>query len=84
MVPFNHWGADFSPSQGIAVGAGEIEEETVKELEDTRRRLDKANKDLEQLQDENTKLRARLTWLNDDDATIAGTYTESHMREPDQ
>ncbi len=66
------------------MGAGEIQEETLRELEDTRRRLDQANKDLEQVQDENTKLHARLTWLNDDDATIAGTFTESHMREPDQ
>ncbi|KAF7793115.1 hypothetical protein EIP86_004223 [Pleurotus ostreatoroseus] len=65
---------------GIAFGAGEIEEETIKELEDTRRKLAQANRDIEQLQDENSKLRSRLTWMDNDDATIAGTYTESHMR----
>ena len=64
-------------SQGIAVSAGEIEEETAKELADTHARLDQALKDLERVQDENVKLHARLAWQDNDDATIAGTYTES-------
>ncbi|KAJ3548552.1 hypothetical protein NM688_g5280 [Phlebia brevispora] len=65
---------------GIAVSAGEIEEGTAEQLAETQAQLDRALKDLQQAQDENSKLRARLTWMDNDDATIAGTYTESYMR----
>lgn len=68
---------------GIAVSTGEIEEETAKELVETRAKLNKTLKDLQEAQDENSKLRARVAWMDnrDDDATIAGTYTESFMPE---
>lgn len=67
-------------SEGIAVSAGEIEEESAVELAETRAQLERALKDLGDAQDENSKLRARLVWMDNDDATIAGTYTESQMR----
>ena len=51
------------------------------ELAETREQLDKALKDLRDAQDENMKLRARVAWMDnrDDDATIAGTFTDSYM-----
>lgn len=49
---------------GIAVGAGELQEETVKELNETRVRLQDAMAELEVARKENEELRTRLSTLN--------------------
>ncbi|THH26942.1 hypothetical protein EUX98_g7247 [Antrodiella citrinella] len=48
---------------GIAVGAGDLEEETAKDLFKTREQLEKKSKELAQVQDENQQLRNRIAWL---------------------
>ncbi|KAF9246202.1 hypothetical protein BU15DRAFT_39768 [Melanogaster broomeanus] len=48
---------------GIAVGAGEIEEEVLKELEETKRQLEGSTAALAKARDENRKLRSRVVWL---------------------
>jgi len=48
---------------GIAVGAGDLEEETVKALLETRQELEDKNKALAEARDENQRLRNRITWL---------------------
>jgi hypothetical protein len=47
--------------QGVAVGAGEIEEDTVRELERTRRKLEETETALAQALKENTNLRIELS-----------------------
>ena len=47
--------------KGVAVGAGELEEETYKELAQTKRELEESRSALARAQDENQELRARLT-----------------------
>ena len=46
---------------GVAVGAGELEEDTYKELARTKRELEVSRSALARAQDENQELRARLT-----------------------
>ncbi|KAG1756532.1 uncharacterized protein EDB91DRAFT_1241583 [Suillus paluster] len=48
---------------GIAVGAAELQEETAKELEETRRQLEGTTAALAKARDENRKLRGRVAWL---------------------
>ena len=50
-----------SHGPGVAVGAGEIEEETVKELERTRRKLGQTETALAHVLKENTELRNELS-----------------------
>ena len=52
-----------APEQGIAVGAGEVEEEMVEELEQTKRQLEGSVAALAKAREENRKLRARVVWL---------------------
>ena len=51
------------PSAGVAVGAGEIEEDTLKELAKVKRELEESRSTLVQTREENQDLRARVTWL---------------------
>ncbi|KAG6376441.1 hypothetical protein JVT61DRAFT_2429 [Boletus reticuloceps] len=48
---------------GIAVGAGEVEEELIEELEQTKRQLEGTIAALAKAREENRKLRARVVWL---------------------
>jgi len=48
---------------GIAVGAGEVEEEVAKDLEETRRQLEGTTAALAKAREENRKLRSRVVWL---------------------
>jgi hypothetical protein len=48
---------------GVAVGAGEIEEDTVKELAQVKLKLEESRSALVQTREENQELRARVTWL---------------------
>ncbi|KAH9079455.1 hypothetical protein EDB83DRAFT_2503893 [Lactarius deliciosus] len=48
---------------GVAVGAGEIEEGTVKELARVKCELEESRSALVQTREENQELRARVTWL---------------------
>jgi len=48
---------------GVAVGAGEIEEDTLKELAQVKRELEGSRSALAQTREENQELRARVTWL---------------------
>lgn len=47
---------------GIAVGAGEVEEQVLKELEETKRKLEGTTAALAKAREENRKLRARVLW----------------------
>ncbi|KZT26295.1 hypothetical protein NEOLEDRAFT_1132336 [Neolentinus lepideus HHB14362 ss-1] len=49
---------------GVAVGAGEIEEDTVKDLNETRRELDEALATISDLKTENSTLRARIATVD--------------------
>ena len=49
--------------QGIAVGAGEVEEQVLEELEETKRQLEGSTAALAKAREENRKLRARVVWL---------------------
>ena len=55
---------------GVAVGAGEIEEDTYKELARTKRELEDSRFALNRAQTENQELRARLTWLESHASTV--------------
>jgi len=48
---------------GIAVGAGEVEEQVLEELEHTKRQLEGSTAALAKAREENRKLRARVVWL---------------------
>lgn len=48
---------------GIAVGAGEVEEEVLEELDETKRKLEGTSAALAKAREENRKLRARVLWL---------------------
>ncbi|KAI0797726.1 hypothetical protein C8Q75DRAFT_16726 [Abortiporus biennis] len=48
---------------GIAVSAGEIEEENAKALMETRQELEEVTRSLTQARDENQQLRSRIAWL---------------------
>jgi len=48
---------------GIAVGAGEVEEQVLEELEETKRQLEGSTAALAKAREENRKLRARVVWL---------------------
>ncbi|KAG0705912.1 hypothetical protein DFH29DRAFT_234461 [Suillus ampliporus] len=48
---------------GIAVGAAELEEDTLKELEETRRQFEGTTAALAKAREENRKLRGRVAWL---------------------
>ncbi|KAF8557246.1 hypothetical protein OG21DRAFT_1457677 [Imleria badia] len=48
---------------GIAVGAGEVEEEILEELEQTKRQLEGSTAALAKAREENRKLRGRVVWL---------------------
>lgn len=45
---------------GVAVGAGELQEETYEDLEQTRRKLEETVKELEAVRAENNALRERI------------------------
>lgn len=49
--------------QGIAIGAGEVEEQVLEELEQTKRQLEGSTAALAKAREENRKLRARVVWL---------------------
>lgn len=49
---------------GVAVGAGELEDETIKELAEIKRELETTKSALSKAENENEKLRARLASLN--------------------
>ncbi|EIM90134.1 uncharacterized protein STEHIDRAFT_137658 [Stereum hirsutum FP-91666 SS1] len=49
---------------GVAVGAGELEDETIKELAEIKRELETTKSALSKAENENQKLRARLASLN--------------------
>lgn len=49
---------------GVAVGAGELEDETIKELAEIKRELETTKSALSKAVNENQKLRARLASLN--------------------
>jgi len=55
---------------GVAVGAGEIEEDTYRELARVERDLEDCHFALTRAQDENQELRARLTWLESQASTV--------------
>jgi hypothetical protein len=55
---------------GVAVGAGEIEEDTYKELARAKRELEDSRFALTRAQDENQELRGRLTWLESQASTV--------------
>jgi hypothetical protein len=55
---------------GVAVGAGELEEDTYKELARVKRDLEDSRFALTRAQDENQELRARLTWLESQAKTV--------------
>ncbi|KAG8217819.1 hypothetical protein J3R82DRAFT_5984 [Butyriboletus roseoflavus] len=48
---------------GIAIGAGEVEEQITEELEQTKRQLEGSTAALAKAREENRKLRARVVWL---------------------
>ncbi|KAI9571229.1 hypothetical protein HD554DRAFT_2186821 [Boletus coccyginus] len=48
---------------GVAIGAGEIEEQVLEELEQTKRQLEGSTAALAKAREENRKLRARVVWL---------------------
>ncbi|KAH7889287.1 hypothetical protein F5I97DRAFT_1843068 [Phlebopus sp. FC_14] len=48
---------------GVAVGAGEVEEEVAKELKETKRQLEGTTTALAKAREENRKLRSRMIWL---------------------
>lgn len=48
---------------GVAVGAGEVEEETAKALTETRQELEEVTRHLTLVRDENQQLRVRIAWL---------------------
>ena len=48
---------------GVAVGAGELGEDTAKELSRVKSELEESRFALTRAQDENQELRARVTWL---------------------
>lgn len=48
---------------GITAGAADIEERTVKELEETKRQLEGTTVALTKAREENRKLRGRVAWL---------------------
>ena len=52
-----------APEQGIAVGAGEVEEQVLEELEQTKRQLEGSAAALAKAREENRKLRSRVVWL---------------------
>lgn len=49
---------------GVAVGAGELEDETIKELAEIKRELEATKSALSKAENENQKLRARLAAVN--------------------
>ncbi|KAG9318790.1 hypothetical protein JVU11DRAFT_891 [Chiua virens] len=49
--------------QGLTVGAGEVEEDMLKELEQTKRQLEGSTTALAKAREENRKLRSRVVWL---------------------
>ncbi|KAJ3476502.1 hypothetical protein NLI96_g11112 [Meripilus lineatus] len=53
---------------GIAVGAGEVEEENAKALMETRQELEETTRQLTFARDEVQQLRARITWLESEGA----------------
>ena len=55
--------SSFDSLSGVAVGAGEIEEETVKELEETKSKLKQVQAQLEGALNENAQLRLELQQL---------------------
>ena len=49
-----------SLSQGVAVGVGEIDEQTLEALAETRRELEKTKAELAAVREENSELKGRL------------------------
>lgn len=54
-------------SIGVAVGAGEIEDETIQELAETKKQLEVTKSALSQAEEENQQLRARLVTFHSGD-----------------
>jgi len=57
-------------SIGVAVGTGELEEDTYKELARVKRDLEDSQDAFARAQDETQELRARLTWLESQASTV--------------
>ena len=55
---------------GVAVGAGEIEEDTYRELARVKRELEDSHSAFTRAQDETQELRARITWLESQASTV--------------
>jgi voltage-gated hydrogen channel 1 len=55
---------------GVAVGAGEIEEDTYRELARVKRELEDSRSAFTRAQDETQELRARITWLESQASTV--------------
>jgi voltage-gated hydrogen channel 1 len=55
---------------GVAIGAGELEEDTLKDLARVKRELEDSQDALTRAQDEVQELRARLTWLESQASTV--------------
>lgn len=55
---------DYGVRTGVAVGAGELEDETIKELAEIKRELETTKSALSKAETENQKLRARLASVN--------------------
>jgi hypothetical protein len=55
---------------GVAIGSGELEEDTYKDLARVKRELEDSQHALTRAQDEIQELRARLTWLESQASTV--------------
>jgi hypothetical protein len=55
---------------GVAVGTGELEEDTYKELARVKRELEDSQYALTRAQDQIQEVRARLTWLESQASTV--------------
>ncbi len=55
---------------GVAIGTGELEEDTYKELARVKRELEDSQYALTRAQDDTQELRARLTWLESQASTV--------------
>lgn len=55
---------------GVAIGSGELEEDTYKDLARVKRELEDSQHAFTRAQDEIQELRARLTWLESQASTV--------------
>lgn len=69
-MPTTTYSRDAYTSIGVAIGAGEIEVDTYKDLARVKRELEDSQDALTRAQDEIQELRARLTWLESQASTV--------------